>query len=278
MSMMQQATTFHRQGSSGSKHDVDYGIHPIMICVFGGFRVFKDGRAVAVREGGKTASLLLHLALRYKDSVPRDAIMEAIWPRVDAALASQSLNSLVYSLHKSLSDAIGGASPIVYMDGAYRLNRDSGVNVDVAWFDACVKAGDQDRREGNAASALPFYKQAVEIYRGDLCAGTDVHIVMERERLRAIYLTLLVRLAAANFSTGDYGACLEYARQVLAHDPCREDAHRLVMQCSVRQGERAQALRQYRICEGILHREFEAMPEPATTMLFEQIRRDPGSV
>jgi DNA-binding SARP family transcriptional activator len=210
--------------------------------------------------------------------VPRDTILEALWPGIDVALSSQSLNSLVYSLHKSLSGAIAGAPPVLYTDGAYRLNRELGVSVDVAWFEACVKAGDRHSREGNEASASAFYGQAVKLYSGDLCAGTDVHILVERERLRAVYLTVLARLAAACFDIGDYAACLDYARQILAHDPCREDAHRLIMRCYVRQGARAQALRQYRICEGILQHEFDVAPEPATTLLFDQVRHDPSSV
>jgi len=46
------------------------------------------------------------------------------------------------------------------------------------------------------------------------------------------------------------------------------------MQCYVRQGERAEALHQYRVCVETLHAEFDAAPETATTMLFEQIRLD----
>jgi DNA-binding SARP family transcriptional activator len=65
---------------------------------------------------------------------------------------------------------------------------------------------------------------------------------------------------------------------VLAHDPCREDAHRLVMRCHVRRGERAQALHQYRVCVDILRAAFETIPEPATVALFDQVRRTPGSV
>ena len=61
-------------------------------------------------------------------------------------------------------------------------------------------------------------------------------------------------------------------------DPCREDAHRLIMRCYVRQGERAEALHQYRVCVNTLRVEFDSAPETATTILFEQIRLDPGSI
>jgi DNA-binding SARP family transcriptional activator len=76
----------------------------------------------------------------------------------------------------------------------------------------------------------------------------------------------------------EYPAALAYALRLIACDPCREDAHRVVMRARVRQGERAQALRQYRLCERVLREEFDARPEALTTELFERIRVDPGSV
>ena len=68
------------------------------------------------------------------------------------------------------------------------------------------------------------------------------------------------------------------AGRLLDGDPCREDAHRLVMRCHVRRGERAQALRHYLLCQQILRAEFDAAPEPATDALFEQARLDPSTI
>jgi DNA-binding SARP family transcriptional activator len=116
------------------------------------------------------------------------------------------------------------------------------------------------------------------VYIDDLCAGTDMHLVVERERLRALYLRLLTRLAEYHYGEGDYTTSEEYALRLLANDPCREDAHRLIMRCCVRRGERAQALHQYRLCQSILRHQFDATPEPATVALFDRVRGDPGSI
>ncbi|HET7380215.1 MAG TPA: bacterial transcriptional activator domain-containing protein, partial [Gaiellales bacterium] len=61
-------------------------------------------------------------------------------------------------------------------------------------------------------------------------------------------------------------------------DPCREDGHRTAMRCYVRRGERAQALRQYQMCEVILREEFNATPEPATRALFDKVRLAPEDI
>lgn len=77
---------------------------------------------------------------------------------------------------------------------------------------------------------------------------------------------------------GEYGACLAQAWCLLGHDPCREDAHRIVMRCYVRRGERAAAQRHYHVCADILRAKFDAAPEPTTTALFDQIRLRPSHV
>lgn len=251
---------------------------PILLCFLGTFSLLKAGRPVTSRGGGKTEALFCALALRGGECVPREALLDTLWPDSESTSAGQSLNSLVYSLNKQLADAIGDAAPVLHVDGCYRLNSEAGVGVDVACFDALANAGDRQLREGDRAVAIASYGRAIALYRGDLCAGTDTHAVVERERLRALYLTLLVRLAEYYYDEGDYGACLDHAQRMLGADPCREDAHRLVMRCHVRRGERAQALRQYRLCQDLLHTEFEAPPEPDTTALFDRIRLEPSSI
>jgi DNA-binding SARP family transcriptional activator len=93
-----------------------------------------------------------------------------------------------------------------------------------------------------------------------------------------MYRRVLIRLADAAFAAEAFDEALAYALDVLAHDPCREDAHRLVMRCHVRLGERSQAVRQYETLKAILRSELDADPEPATIALVQQILANPGAV
>jgi DNA-binding SARP family transcriptional activator len=228
---------------------------------------------VAVRPDGKISLLLCNLALQHEQGVRREALLEALWPASEVALAGQSLNSLVYEIQKTLGGALGGAAPVIYANGSYRLNREAGVGTDLQWFDALVAAGDQQRRAGHLQQARALYHQAVELYRGDLCAApADIHAAIERERLRAGYLNVLAHLADDCYAERDFAACSEYALRLVAHDPCREDGHRLLMRCYLHRGERSQALHQDRLCEQLLRSEFDAVPERATRALFDQLR------
>jgi len=254
------------------------GQPPVMVCLLGVFRVLKHGDPVPIRSGSKTQSLLTTLSTRRGYCAPRDALLEALWPRSAEPLSRQSLNTLVHSLHKKLGDALGGAPPVAHSDGYYRLNTEAGVSVDVACFESLVSAGERAARSGNAVAAEGVYSEARDLYRGDLCVGEDSYAVVERERVRTRYLTLLASLADTYYVEGQYGACLRVTLELLAADPCREDGHRIAMRCHVRRGERAQALRQYRLCRAILRAEFDAEPEPATVTLFDQVRLAPDSI
>lgn len=247
---------------------------PVMICLLGNFRLLRFGEFVPIRAGGKREALLSYLALHYHRRVARERLVQAIWPANDLTLALNSLNNLVHSLHKLLGPALGGAAPVLHEEGYYRLNTQAGIGVDVVCFDALVEKGAQQMQDDEAA-AFKYYRRAAELYRDDLCLGADTETIVERERLRARHLTLLAQLADHAYRAGGYHASLDYLWRLLARDPCREDAHRLIMRCYVQRGERAAALRHYQLCADLLRAEFDAPPEPATKALFDQIRLQP---
>lgn len=250
----------------------------VLVCLLGNVHVLRDGEPVPIRPGGKTETLLAALALRPEQGVLRVALMDRIWPNIDPALATQSLHSLVYSFHRRLGDLPGGYPPIISNEGRYALNLAAGVDVDTRQFERLVAAGDDAMRQGNRVAADEAYALAVGLYQGDIGCALDAHDIVVRERLRSIQLSALARLAEGAFERREYAECLSLTMRLLSADPCREDAHRLAMRCHVRRGERAQALRQYRLCEGILRAEFDTAPEAETVELYDRVRLAPDTI
>ncbi len=251
---------------------------PIMICLLGNFRLLNKGQLVPIRAGGKSEALLAYLGLQYGRRVPRERLVQMLWPDSDLTLSLNSLNNLIYNLNKLLGSALQDAPPVLHQEGYYQLNIDAGIDVDVVRFDALVKTGDKQNRAGNPVAAMDAYHRAVELYRDDLCLSPDPQTLVERERLRARYLTTLAQLADHYYHTNDYSTALEYIWRLLGQDCCREDAHRLVMRCYVRRGERTAALRHYQVCSNLLRDQLNVEPEPATSALFEQIRVQPDQI
>ncbi len=245
---------------------------PILICVLGNFRVLKAGQPLTLRNASKMQSFLANLAVAPSHALAREAVLEAVWPDIELNLAAKSLYSLTYQLHKLLGDQLAGAAPVIQTDGFYRLNTEAGVGLDTVWFESLALMGEQQAHAGDRAAAIQTYLNAIDLYHGDLIVSANAHALIAREFLRSRYLTLLAHLADESFADGHYLESLNYATRLLSVDPCREDAHRLIMRCHVQRGERAQALHQYQLCKHLLATEYEAIPETATTELYNRIR------
>src|SRR5919197_3141063 len=108
--------------------------HPVWLCLLGTFSLLRYGQPVPVRSGGKTEALLAHLGTATRQGLPRDLLLRRLWPESEVSLAANALNNLVHALRRLLSEALGGASPIVHNAGFYRLNQEAGVAVDVKHF------------------------------------------------------------------------------------------------------------------------------------------------
>jgi DNA-binding SARP family transcriptional activator len=262
---------FHRNGRAD-------GDPALLVCVLGSFRLLGSGKPVQIGSGIKAELLLTQLALGGETGVRRQTVLRTLWPNSTHDLANCSLCTLLYSLRKLVGAHLGGAPTVVRTSDRLVLNYDAGVRVDTQFFEGFVRDGQNWEDGGQYRAARESYERAMSVYIGPLCVGGDPDWLIESERLQGLYLTLLTRMADMEFREGDYAACLKFAQRILASDPCREDAHRIAMRALVRRGDRAGALRQYRLCERALRLEFDVAPEPATADLFESLRVSPESV
>ena len=210
--------------------------------------------------------------------VSRERLLAQLWHDSEAALAAQSLHSLVHQLHRLLGDAIDGAMPVVHAGDIYRLNLQAGIAVDISAFDAFGRAADHAWQTEQWLAASDCYRRAIKLYRGDLSACSDDAAIVERERFRNSYLAMLGRLADLAHRENDYSSAIDYASLVLKYDAGREDAHRILMSCYAALGQRVRAMRQYLLCERLLRQTFDAVPEPATRALYDRLRWDPAAV
>ena len=118
------------------------------------------------------------------------------------------------------------------------------------------------------------YREALELYRGDFASDAPYEqwTLLLRESLRITYIDALDRVSRIQLSVGRLDDCVATGHRMLDVDPCREDAHRLLMRCYASQGRVYQAVRQYEFCCRMLKRTLEVGPAPETTRLYQAIR------
>ncbi|MFI7547320.1 BTAD domain-containing putative transcriptional regulator [Actinoplanes sp. NPDC049599] len=241
--------------------------------LLGPFALVVDETPVPAWSSGRMRSLFAYLVTHRRPGPSREALTEALWPGAEPASARNSLNVALHSLRRALREVT--PSPVVlFREGGYRLHPAVRLWLDVDLYDERAAAA---RRlpEDDVGRKGARYEEAIGLYHGDFLAEDldSLWTAEPRERLRAIQIDALGTLGQLRFRTGEYARAAELCRQLLTMDPCREQAHRLLMRCHSRQGLPHLALLQFRECVLTLRTELKVEPAPETVALYRKIRR-----
>ena len=98
----------------------------------------------------------------------------------------------------------------------------------------------------------------------------------ERERLRSLFVQGQIHLLHHYTHRAAWEQRLACAQNILNFEPLREEIHRKMMRLYFKNGQRAQALRQYEQCREILASELDVLPMEETQILYAQISHKTG--
>jgi TolB-like protein/Flp pilus assembly protein TadD len=233
--------------------------------LLGNFRVWREPEGEVPIRSKKGQALLAFLALEGARRHSREKLATLLWGDRPEEQARHSLRQSVLSLRKTLGN---GEPPALLADGdTLALNPDA-IEVDVRAFERLA-----------AQDGPQILERAMALYTGDLLDGLNPRAEAfeawragEATRLRSLACDVLCRLAARYAQNGDTERAIEATQRLLALDPVREDGHRMLMRLYERSGQRARALKQYRICADALLRELDAEPALETTRVYSEIR------
>jgi len=214
----------------------------------------------------KARALLAYLALRPDQWHNRERLAGLLWSDRKEALARHSLTQALGSIRK-LGEAL--STDLIETEGDRVRMPSLAVDLDVARFRELITT------DPTAASGL---------YAGPLLDGFTVSdpafegwLTTERARLHADACQTFETAAAQAARDGDANRAIELARRLLALDTYREASYRLLMRLHASAGDRAEAVRQYQVCERLLRDELGVAPTTETNALLEEIKRGDGS-
>lgn len=205
--------------------------------------------------------------------------MDLYWPKATARSARNNLNVAIHDLRRMLRGGDADEpSSVLFADDAYHLNPELDIWVDAEEFEHLIASARRLDREGDRVDALRDYEAAAALYSGDLLAedAYEDWSLLPRRALQDAYLGALQTLGDARLHD-DPDAAADLYRRTLGVDPCREEAHRGLMRCYERRGDRRLALGQYRQCAAALSTTLGLAPAPETEALHERIRRGAGA-
>lgn len=214
----------------------------------------------------KAAALVYYLAVS-GHAHSRETLAALLWPHVPDTQASKNLRDVLSNLRRLLDSHLAITRQTVALEGDTWL--------DVRHFEALLDSASRMP----ASEAIPMLREAVALYEGDFLEGFTIAdapafeewLLVEREHLRLVLLQALETLAEHAAASGNPRAGLADAARLLALDPLREAAHRLMMRLLATSGQRSAALAQYEACRRVLDQELGLDPDEETQALHKQI-------
>lgn len=250
------------------------------------FRIYLLGPLVVTRQDGtqvegalwnrvKTRALMAYLVMQKGTAVSREQILDMLWPDLEYKAAMHNLNTTVYNLRRSLEPKLEKASQsryLLYQNGCYRLAGAKTHWVDVDVFENGVRRA---RQEADAATAVPLYKTALSLYRGDyLFDLTDTHswVRDQQFRLQEIYLSALAELARLYEKLDKAEEAINTYQQILSIDCCQETSCRHLMSLFIKLGKRSEAIQVCQRLTQCLADELDILISDQTRALYDKIR------
>jgi DNA-binding SARP family transcriptional activator len=235
--------------------------------VFGPPRLRVNDKTVSLPP--QPAAFCAFLMLNRQRRITREEVQAAFWPDAAPARAQERLRRTLYLLRR----AVEPHTDLIESEGAeLAVAPDVRLWVDYEAFEKML----MDAYRYDPPRRRPL-EEAIAFYKDDLLK--DIYadwVLLEREHARQRFLTALRHLIGVCQQERDWASVIQYAHQLLEHDPFQEVAHRALMTAYAATGDRSAALRQYRQCAQVLQDELGAEPLPETTRLYEDIHQGRG--
>jgi DNA-binding SARP family transcriptional activator len=235
--------------------------------------VYQDDKLIDDWPSGKGKCIFKYMIANHGRPIPKDVLMDLFWRDADPEAARNNLNVAIYGLRQAFRAARPDFSHILFQRDHYLLNPAMALWTDFDEFVQHYEAGHSLERRGNLTEAMREYEIAEGLYQGDFLTE-DLYEdwpMLRREGLKDRHLIILDRLSGYYLEKKRHTTCIHLCQRILAKDDCREDAHRRLMRCYSRQGQRNLALRQYHLCVETLARELDVSPMQETVALYLRI-------
>jgi LuxR family maltose regulon positive regulatory protein len=258
------------------------GLPRLQLKTLGGFRLWRGEAPVEDKEWeGHQPQLLLKAIIAHgPQGVPREVLMEDLWPEATPGLSEKNFKVNLHRLRKTLEPSLDKTlgSSYVHLKGGLTSLDPELCRVDAHQFASLARQGEKAEQGGDLQEAIALYQQAVKLYEGDFFSEELYHpwVESKREELRDRLLAVLYRLAQLYEDRGALLKATDCYVKVIHTDPLAEPACRRLMQLYAQRGQRNAALRVYEDCKRSLQEQLNTDPEEVTTAVYRKVLESAG--
>ncbi|MGZ6564921.1 MAG: BTAD domain-containing putative transcriptional regulator [Solirubrobacteraceae bacterium] len=239
----------------------------IRLC--GRFEVTLQRRSVGRSLPGRQGRLVFAYLVCNRDrAVPRDELIDVLWPAAPPASPEDVLGALLSKLRRVLgAGALSGRRDVT-------LVLPAGTSIDVEVAERAVGRAQEALAAGDAALACDQAQSARDVLAGEFLSEHDSQWIRERRReLEELRLDALAAMAGAAVALGGrrLAAGEKAARELINREPLRERGYQLLMEVMGARGEVPVALQAYEQLRVRLRDELGIAPSAAVRALHERL-------
>ena len=251
----------------------------LSIRTFGGLAILHDGEHPVAADGwqGSRPALLLKAILVHGGRhIPKDILIEALWPDQPPEKSLRNFKVTLHRLRKLLEPEMNSATGSAYLhlkDNLVSLNPHR-CQVDTEAFHRLCKTVRRTEPGADRSRLLEMSREAVSLYQDDFLPEEPylAWAEMKRATLREEFFQLMYRLGELLCGQHEFDEARSCYRRIIRIDPAQEKAQRRLMRLLADAGRSGEAVRLYRDFKAYLETEIGAAPDAATTRLFRSIR------
>ena len=200
--------------------------------------------------------------------VSKVAVSDALWPDAEGDKAAKAFGITLHRLRRLL----GNDSAVQLQDGKLKLDP-SYCWVDCWDFERLVSEAEEVSICGDASQAINILEKALDLYKGPFLSQDELMpwMVMQRDRLKNIFLHAIERLCNDLESAGSYERAASWYNRGLAVEDFPEELYQSLMLCLKKLERKTEAISIYRQCKKSLENSFGIAPSPETETIYKSI-------
>lgn len=246
---------------------------PILtVRLFGGMEVWLGDELLDPRAFSKqkAKTLLAVLVLHDGREVPRNRLIDIMWPNLIGDAPMNNFYSMWSVLKRALSLPDGTCPYLVRHQGSCLIDKRY-VRSDIEDFEALCRSlqfGDAETGEWTQ-----MHLRMCETYAGDLLPSEmkNQYIVRMRTAYRDRFVDALLSAGNRFLEKGEGEAALWFIREACARDDGREDCYGALMRAQIMTGQRSAAVKSYLLCRRVMKHRYGLGVSPEIDDLYNSI-------
>lgn len=249
------------------------------IRTLGEFRVLLNGK-IPIEDkqwgGNRTKLLLKAIVVHGIQDIPKDIIVEDIWPESNSRSANQNFKVTLHRLRKILEPELSkhDRSSFIHLKNSLVSLDKTQCWVDVQSFLSCCKDIKRAALTKETQTILSLGEQVIELYQGDFLPEDPYTpwVEMKRLALKDEYIATLMIMTDIYREQERLEKAVQCCKTLITADACLEKANADLMQLYILQGRKNDAVKVYEQLHAALENELSVQPDPVITELYRQIR------